>query len=41
VQANSEFEILVPAKVPVTEPPTVDERRILHEIDPSGLVLGK
>jgi acyl CoA:acetate/3-ketoacid CoA transferase beta subunit len=41
VQANSEFEILVPAQVTVTAPPTDEERRILHEIDPTGLVLGK
>jgi glutaconate CoA-transferase subunit B len=40
-QANSEFEILVPPEVTVTSPPTDDERRILHEIDPTGLVLGK
>jgi len=41
VQANSEFEILVPSDVSVTSPPTADERRILREIDPTGLVLGK
>jgi glutaconate CoA-transferase, subunit B len=41
VQGCSEFEILVPEKISVTEPPTADERRILHEIDPDGLVLGK
>jgi glutaconate CoA-transferase subunit B len=41
VQANSEFEVLVPAEVAVTAPPTGEERRILREIDPTGLVLGK
>jgi len=41
VQANSEFEILVPAEVSVTAAPTGEERRILREIDPTGLVLGK
>jgi glutaconate CoA-transferase subunit B len=41
VQANSEFEILIPDQVPVTQPPTVQERRILHEIDPAGMVIGK
>jgi glutaconate CoA-transferase, subunit B len=41
VQANSDFDILVPGEVPVTEPPAADELRILHEIDPTGLVLGK
>jgi acyl CoA:acetate/3-ketoacid CoA transferase beta subunit len=41
VRANSEFEIVIPAHVPVTQPPTPEERRILHEIDPTGMVLGK
>lgn len=41
VQANSEFEILIPGTVPVTQPPTAEERRILHEIDPTGIVIGK
>jgi len=41
VQANSEFPILVPAEIPCTEPPTAEELRILHEIDPDGMVLGK
>jgi acyl CoA:acetate/3-ketoacid CoA transferase beta subunit len=41
VQANSEFEIMIPKEIPVTQPPTVEERRILHEIDPAGIVIGK
>jgi acyl CoA:acetate/3-ketoacid CoA transferase beta subunit len=41
VQANSEFEILIPQDVPYTKPPTPDEQRILREIDPTGMVLGK
>lgn len=41
VQANSEFEILIPDRVPVTEPPTAEEQRILQQIDPTGMVLGK
>jgi len=41
MQANSEFEILIPDHVPVTKPPTADELRNLHEIDPDGMVLGK
>lgn len=41
VQANSEFQILIPDHVAVTEPPTGEEQRILREIDPSGMVLGK
>jgi glutaconate CoA-transferase subunit B len=41
VQENSEFEILLPAHVETTEPPTEDQRRILHEIDPLGIAVGK
>jgi glutaconate CoA-transferase subunit B len=41
VQANSEFEILIPEQVSVTQPPTAEERRILREIDPTGMVIGK
>jgi glutaconate CoA-transferase subunit B len=41
VQANSEFPILAPAHVPVTEPPSPEERRLLREIDPRGIVLGR
>jgi glutaconate CoA-transferase, subunit B len=41
VQANSEFEILMPPEVAVTGPPTAEELHLLHEIDPTGLVLGK
>ena len=41
VLAHSEFEILIPEQVPVTQPPTTEERRILREIDPAGMVLGK
>jgi acyl CoA:acetate/3-ketoacid CoA transferase beta subunit len=41
IQANSEFEVVVPADVPETEPPTTAEQRILREIDPAGLVVGK
>jgi hypothetical protein len=41
VQAHSEFEILIPEHVPLTQPPTAEEQQILHEIDPAGMVLGK
>ena len=41
IQENSEFEILIPEHVETTEPPTPDERRILHEIDPLGIAIGK
>ncbi len=41
IQDNSEFEILMPEVVGTTAPPTVEERRILHEIDPLGVAIGK
>lgn len=41
VQENSEFEILLADHVGTTEPPTADQRRILHEIDPLGIAIGK
>lgn len=40
IQASSEFEIIIPADVPESLPPTPEERRILREIDPTGLVIG-
>ena len=41
VQENSAFKILVPADISVTESPTEEEIRILHEIDPMGMSIGK
>jgi len=41
IQANSEFEIIIPAEVPESTPPTPEEQRILREIDPSGMVIKK
>jgi glutaconate CoA-transferase subunit B len=41
VLSNSEFEIKIPKEIVETQPPTPEERRILSEIDPTGLVLGK
>lgn len=41
IQANSEFEIRVAETASETQPPSEDELRILGEIDPTGLVLGK
>jgi hypothetical protein len=38
---NSACEILIPSEVGTTDPPTEDERRLLHEIDPAGMVIGK
>jgi acyl CoA:acetate/3-ketoacid CoA transferase beta subunit len=41
VQASSGFEIRIPEQIGETQPPTPEERRILREIDPRGLLLGK
>jgi len=41
VRANSEFEIHMADKLSETQPPSAEECRILGEIDPTGLVLGK
>jgi acyl CoA:acetate/3-ketoacid CoA transferase beta subunit len=41
VQAASGFKIQVADSLEVTSPPTEEERRLLHEIDPAGMVIGK
>lgn len=41
VRDNSEFEILIPDRVEVTEPPTAGELKLLAEIDPLGISVGK
>ena len=41
IKANSQFEILIPEEISTTEPPTKEELKILHEIDPTGIVLRK
>lgn len=41
IQENSEFEILIPERIETTQPPSEKERRILHEIDPLGIAIGK
>lgn len=41
VRANSEFEIHIARDLSQTQPPTPEERRILSEIDPHRLALGK
>ncbi|MCX6071979.1 MAG: 3-oxoacid CoA-transferase [Chloroflexi bacterium] len=40
VQAESGFPIKVAEHVSVSEPPSSEERRLLREIDPKGLVIG-
>jgi len=41
IQENSSFEILIPDHVETTKAPTEEERRILREIDPTGMIIGK
>ena len=41
VQEASEFEILIPAVIGTSPVPTEEQLRILREIDPNGLVIGK
>ena len=41
VHANSAMEFLISEKLEATQPPTDEERRVLHEIDPAGMVIGK
>ncbi len=41
IQDNSEFEILIPEHVETTKAPTAEERRLLREIDPTGMAIGK
>ena len=41
IKSNTAFDLLIPKKIAVTDPPTSKELRILSEIDPEGIVLGK
>lgn len=42
IRASTGFELLIPAEVTQTEPPTEEELRILRtEIDPAGIVIGR
>jgi acyl CoA:acetate/3-ketoacid CoA transferase beta subunit len=41
VQANSAFEVLLSENMEITEPPSQEELRLLREIDPLGMVIGK
>ncbi|MDY7042105.1 MAG: CoA-transferase [Chloroflexota bacterium] len=41
IQANSEFEIIIPDDVMESAPPTPQEQRLLREIDPGGMVIKK
>jgi acyl CoA:acetate/3-ketoacid CoA transferase alpha subunit len=39
--AASGFELLVAGEVAETIPPTEEQKRIMHELDPAGLILGR
>jgi glutaconate CoA-transferase subunit B len=39
--AASGFELLVVDEVGETLPPTEDQQRIMHDLDPAGLILGR
>jgi acyl CoA:acetate/3-ketoacid CoA transferase beta subunit len=41
IRAASSFELIIPAEVGTSEPPSPQVRRILREIDPTGMVIGK
>jgi glutaconate CoA-transferase, subunit B len=41
VREASEFKIIIPEKIDVSAEPTDEQLRILHEIDPRGMVIGK
>jgi acyl CoA:acetate/3-ketoacid CoA transferase beta subunit len=41
IRAKSSFELIIPAEVGTTEPPTPRVRSIMREIDPTGMVIGK
>lgn len=41
IRANSGFELIIPDQVETTAPPPPEMRRILREIDPTGMVIGK
>jgi acyl CoA:acetate/3-ketoacid CoA transferase alpha subunit/acyl CoA:acetate/3-ketoacid CoA transferase beta subunit len=41
IKDNSSFEIIIPDEITVTKPPTKIELKILKEIDPAGMVIGK
>jgi len=41
IKENSGFDIVIPKEVSITKPPSKDELKILKEIDPAGMVIGK
>lgn len=41
IRANSSIAIMIPEEVGTTQPPTLEQQRLLHEIDPTGMAIGK
>jgi acyl CoA:acetate/3-ketoacid CoA transferase beta subunit len=41
VRGNCSFDLIIPDQVGTTTPPSAQIRRILREIDPTGMVIGK
>lgn len=41
VNANSSFEIIIPEKYEITAEPTVEDVKLLRELDPTGMAIGK
>ena len=41
IKTNCGFDLLLATEIEQTEPPTEEEMRLLHEIDPRGMLIGK
>jgi len=41
IKNNSSFDILIQDRIGITKPPTKNELKILKDIDPAGMVIGK
>ncbi|HEW93244.1 MAG TPA: 3-oxoacid CoA-transferase [Thermoprotei archaeon] len=41
IRQNSAFDIIIPDKVKYTDPPTKEELKVIREIDPLGLIVGR
>ena len=41
IQKNSGFDIIIPKNITETKPPSKKELKVLKEIDPTGIVIGK
>ena len=41
IKENSSFEFIIPENIPTTEPPTEEDMKLLRELDPMGMAIGK